>query len=39
VSAIVDACHWLAFTSNESGRSEVYIQAFEAGESPRRKAS
>jgi hypothetical protein len=26
---------WLAFTSDESGRSEVYIQAFEAGESPR----
>jgi len=26
---------WLAFTSNESGRMEVYIQAFEAGESPR----
>ena len=27
--------HWLAFTSNESGRTEVYVQAFEAGESPR----
>ena len=26
---------WLAFTSNESGRTEVYLQAFEAGESPR----
>ena len=26
---------WLAFTSDESGRSEVYVQAFEAGESPR----
>jgi Tol biopolymer transport system component len=26
--------HWLAFTSNESGRAEVYIQAFEAGDSP-----
>jgi len=26
---------WLAFTSNESGRTEVYVQAFEAGESPR----
>lgn len=26
---------WLAFTSNESGRTEVYMQAFEAGESPR----
>jgi len=25
---------WLAFTSNESGRTEVYIQAFVAGESP-----
>jgi DNA-binding winged helix-turn-helix (wHTH) protein/Tol biopolymer transport system component len=25
---------YLTFTSNESGRSEVYIQAFEAGESP-----
>lgn len=25
---------WLAFTSNESGRSEVYVQAFEAGERP-----
>ena len=27
--------HWLAFTSNESGRTEVYVQAFEASESPR----
>ena len=26
---------WLAFTSTESGRTEVYIQAFEAGDSPR----
>ena len=26
---------WLAFTSDESGRAEVYLQAFEAGESPR----
>ena len=26
---------WLAFTSNESGRSEVYLQAFEAAGSPR----
>jgi eukaryotic-like serine/threonine-protein kinase len=26
---------WLAFTSDESGRSELYVQAFEAGESPR----
>ena len=26
---------WLAFTSNESGRSELYLQAFEAGQSPR----
>ena len=26
---------WLAYTSNESGRAEVYVQAFEAGESPR----
>jgi eukaryotic-like serine/threonine-protein kinase len=25
---------WLAFTSNESGQSEVYVQAFQAGESP-----
>jgi Tol biopolymer transport system component len=25
---------WLAFTSNESGRSEIYIQSFEAGDSP-----
>ena len=25
---------WLAFTSNESGRPEVYIQAFQATESP-----
>jgi hypothetical protein len=27
--------HWLAFTSNESGRSELYVQAFETGETPR----
>jgi hypothetical protein len=26
---------WLAFVSNESGRAEVYVQAFEAGESLR----
>jgi Tol biopolymer transport system component/DNA-binding winged helix-turn-helix (wHTH) protein len=26
---------WLAFTSDESGQTEVYLQAFEAGESPR----
>jgi Tol biopolymer transport system component len=26
---------WLAFTSDESGRSEVYVQAFDAGDSPR----
>jgi Tol biopolymer transport system component/DNA-binding winged helix-turn-helix (wHTH) protein len=26
---------WLAFMSNESGRPELYLQAFEAGESPR----
>lgn len=26
---------WLAFLSNESGKSEVYVQAFEAGDSPR----
>ena len=26
---------WLAFTSNESGRTEVYIQAFAAGEIPK----
>ncbi len=26
---------WLAFTSNESGRSELYLQAFAAAESPR----
>ena len=26
---------WLAFTSNESGRSEAYLQAFEAGDTPR----
>jgi eukaryotic-like serine/threonine-protein kinase len=26
---------WLAFTSNESGRTEVYIQGFAAGEAPR----
>lgn len=27
--------HWLAFTSDESGQSEVYVQAFEPGDSPR----
>jgi Tol biopolymer transport system component len=26
---------WLAFTSDESGRTELYVQAFEPGESPR----
>ena len=26
---------WLAFTSDESGQTELYVQAFEAGESPR----
>ena len=26
---------WLAFTSDESGRTELYVQAFESGESPR----
>jgi Tol biopolymer transport system component len=26
---------WLAFTSDESGRSEVYLQAFDAGDAPR----
>ncbi|MBZ5626079.1 MAG: winged helix-turn-helix domain-containing protein [Acidobacteriia bacterium] len=26
---------WLAFTSDESGHPEMYVQAFEAGESPR----
>ncbi len=26
---------WLAFTSDESGRTEVYLQAFDAAESPR----
>ena len=26
---------WLAFTSNESGRTELYLQAFEAASSPR----
>lgn len=26
---------WLAFTSNESGRAELYLQAFEAGDAPR----
>lgn len=25
---------WLAFTSDESGRTELYVQAFESGESP-----
>jgi eukaryotic-like serine/threonine-protein kinase len=25
---------WLAFTSDESGRTELYVQAFEAGEAP-----
>lgn len=26
---------WLALTSDESGRTELYVQAFESGESPR----
>lgn len=26
---------WLAFTSNESGRAEVYVQAFRSGDPPR----
>jgi Tol biopolymer transport system component len=26
---------WLAFTSDESGRSEVYVQTFDAGDTPR----
>jgi Tol biopolymer transport system component/DNA-binding winged helix-turn-helix (wHTH) protein len=26
---------WLAFTSNESGSSELYVQAFDSGEAPR----
>jgi Tol biopolymer transport system component/DNA-binding winged helix-turn-helix (wHTH) protein len=26
--------HWLAFTSSESGRIEVYLQAFRGGDSP-----
>jgi hypothetical protein len=26
---------WLAFTSDESGRSEVYVQGFDASDSPR----
>lgn len=26
---------WIAFTSNESGRAEVYLQAFQAGDSPK----
>lgn len=26
---------WIAFTSDESGQTEVYLQAFEAGDSPR----
>jgi Tol biopolymer transport system component len=26
---------WLAFTSNESGQTELYVQGFEAGETPR----
>jgi dipeptidyl aminopeptidase/acylaminoacyl peptidase len=25
---------WLAFTSNESGRAEVYVQAFRSGDAP-----
>ena len=25
---------WLAFTSNETGRAEVYLQSFEAGNTP-----
>jgi eukaryotic-like serine/threonine-protein kinase len=25
---------WLAYTSNESGRTELYVQAFESGETP-----
>src|SRR5438270_190949 len=25
---------WLAFTSNESGRPEVYVQAFRSGDAP-----
>jgi Tol biopolymer transport system component/DNA-binding winged helix-turn-helix (wHTH) protein len=27
--------HWLAFASDESGRSELYLQSFESGDSPR----
>jgi len=27
--------HWLAFTSDESGHNEMYVQAFDAGEPPR----
>jgi dipeptidyl aminopeptidase/acylaminoacyl peptidase len=27
--------HWLAFTSDESGRTEVFVQAFDAGATPR----
>src|SRR5882724_9478774 len=26
--------NWLAFTSNESGRAEVYVQAFRSGDAP-----
>src|SRR5207248_10398730 len=26
--------NWLAFTSNESGRPEVYVQAFRSGDAP-----
>jgi len=26
--------HWLAFTSSESGRTELYLQAFQGGDSP-----
>jgi len=26
--------HWLAFTSNESGRTELYLQAFHGGDNP-----
>ncbi len=25
---------WLAFTSNESGRAELYLQAFRSGDAP-----
>jgi Tol biopolymer transport system component/DNA-binding winged helix-turn-helix (wHTH) protein len=33
--AFSPAGRWLVFTSDESGRSELYVQAFEAGDSPR----